>query len=147
MAGLCLSPRWKLNAFFGATLISSGIHNLNVCNCMAPANYKGMLKTLWLSLCDLSGRELWHNTSCSLRLWGTTSLTFRQGMWEYWVFPKAISLLSLSMRNAAGGRRWGLNKPEQGGWVLRSQDGLGLGQRMSWARRWVRSRTQVRWQN
>ena len=68
-------------------------------------------------------------------------------MWEYWVFPKAISFLSLSTRNAAGGRCWGLNKPEQGWWVLRSQAGLSLGQRVSQARRWVRSSTQVNWQN
>jgi len=53
---------------FGATLISSGLHNLIVCNCMALANSKGMLKTVRVSLCDLSGKDLWHNTSCGPQL-------------------------------------------------------------------------------
>lgn len=80
-------------------------------------------KVCWrLSGCHLKGRDLWHNSSCGLQLWGTTSLTFRRGMWEYRVFPKAISLLGLCRRQ--------VNKPEQGRWVLRSQVGLGLGQRV-----------------
>lgn len=85
VAGVYLYPRWKLNDFFRATLISSGVCNLNVHNCMALANYKGMLKTVWLSLCDPNGRDLWHYTSRGPRLWGTTSLNFRWGIWEYWL--------------------------------------------------------------